>query len=61
MNSDYDRFIARMPMAMAIAKLGYTQEIAEMEPYLIRSLMLPVSEPSDREIYEHYQALGLVA
>lgn len=60
-NSDYDRFIARMPMAMAIAKLGYTQEIAEMEPYLIRSLMLQVSEPSDREIHEHYQALGMVS
>ena len=60
-NSDYDRFIARMPMAMAIAKLGYTQEIADMEPYLIRSLMLAVSEPSDREIHEHYQTLGLVS
>jgi DNA helicase HerA-like ATPase len=60
-NSDYDRFIGRMPMAMAIAKLGYTQEIANMEPYLIRSLMLAVSEPSDGEIYEHYQTLGLVS
>jgi hypothetical protein len=50
-----------MPMAMAIAKLGYTQEIANMEPYLIRSLMLAVSEPSDGEIYEHYQTLGLVS
>ena len=60
-NSDYDRFVARMPMAMAIAKLGYTQEIADMEPYLIRSLMLTVSEPSDREIYDHYQALGLIS
>ncbi len=54
-NADYDRFIARMPMAMAISKLGYTQEIADMEPYLIRSLMLAVSEPSDQEIFEHYQ------
>ena len=58
-NSDYDRFIARMPMAMAIAKLGYTREIAEMEPYLIRSLMLPVKEPSDLEIKQHYQAMNL--
>jgi hypothetical protein len=57
-NSDYDRFIARMPMAMAIAKLGYTQEILEMEPYLIRSLILPVSEPSDQEISEHFRAFG---
>ena len=47
-----------MPMAMAIAKLGYTQEITEMEPYLIRSLMLAVAEPSDQEISNHYQALS---
>jgi hypothetical protein len=60
-NSDYDRFLARMPMAMQIAKLGYTAEIDQMEPYLIRSLMLPVSEPSDREIAEYYRSLGLVA
>ena len=58
-NSDYDRFIARMPMAMAIAKLGYTREITEMEPYLIRSLMLPVKEPIDLEIKQHYQAMNL--
>jgi DNA helicase HerA-like ATPase len=59
-NADYDRFLARMPMAMSTAKLGYTQEIANMEPYLIRSLILAVSEPSDREIREHYRTLGLV-
>ncbi len=45
-NSEYDRFIARMPIGMAVAKLGYTQDILEMEPYLIRSLMLAVAEPT---------------
>ena len=49
-NSDYDRFI----------KLGYTQEIAQMEPYLIRPLMLRVEEPGDPEIYSHYQTMGMV-
>jgi len=48
-----------MPVAMAITKLGYTQEIAQMEPYLIRPLMLRVEEPSEPEIYAHYHALGL--
>ena len=47
-------------MAMAIAKLGYTMAIEEMEPYLIRSLLLPVAEPSDQEIYRHYKDRGLV-
>jgi len=59
-NADYDRFIARMAVAMSIAKLGYTQEITQMEPYLIRPLMLPVSEPADQEIYAYYHSLGLV-
>ncbi len=54
-NSEYDRFLARLPMAMAITKLGYTMEIADMEPYLIRSLLLPVREPGDRDIALYYK------
>lgn len=60
-NADYDRFLARMPVAMSVTKLGYTQEITAMEPYLIRPLMLQVREPSDREILDHYRAQGILA
>ena len=49
-NSEYDRFIARMPVGMAIAKLGYTADMLQTEPYLVEPLMLATSEPSDEEI-----------
>jgi hypothetical protein len=58
-NSEYDRFLARMPIAMSIVKLGYTQDMIEAEPFLIRPLMLDVTEPSDAEILEYYQNLVL--
>jgi hypothetical protein len=49
-NSEYDRFIARMPVAMAIAKLGYTADMLQTEPYLVEPLLLSAREPSDAEI-----------
>lgn len=59
-NSEYDRFIARMPIGMAIAKLGYTDEITLTEPYLVRPLMLPALEPSDDEIHNYFRRYPLV-
>ena len=56
-NSEYDRFLARMPIAMSIVKLGYTQDMIEAEPFLIRPMMLDVTEPSDRDILQYYQHL----
>ena len=44
-----------MPIAMSIVKLGYTQDMIEAEPFLIRPMMLDVTEPSDRDILEYYQ------
>jgi len=60
-NSEYDRFLARMPIGMAIAKLGYTSEMIQTEPYLVQPLMLSVHEPDDREIYQYFNRLGLLA
>ena len=61
MNAEYDRFLARMPIGMAIAKLGYTSEMIQTEPYLVQPLMLDVHEPDDREIDQYFHRLGLVA
>jgi hypothetical protein len=58
-NSEYDRFLARMPIGMAIAKLGYAEDMLQTEPYLVRPLMLSVHEPSDLEIQQHFQTFGL--
>ncbi len=59
-NSEYDRFLARMPIGMAIAKLGYAQDMLQTEPYLVRPLMLTVHEPSDMEIHQQSHILGLM-
>src|SRR5258706_3505781 len=58
-NSEYDRFLARMPIGMAIAKLGYAQDVLQTEPYLVRPLMLTVHEPSDMEIQHQSHTMGL--
>jgi len=58
-NSEYDRFIARMPIGMAIAKLGYAEDVIHTEPYLVRPLMLSVAEPGDGEIEELFQHVPL--
>ena len=60
-NAEYDRFLARMPIGMAIAKLGYTSEMIQTEPYLVQPLILDVDEPDDREIYQYFHRLGLLA
>jgi hypothetical protein len=51
-NTEYMRYLARMPRQMAIARLGYSDDVAEMEPILMHPLMVPGSEPSDQEILE---------
>jgi len=58
-NSEYDRFLARMPVGMAIAKLGYTADLLQTEPYLVQPLMLSVHEPDDQDIYQYFHRLGL--
>ena len=50
-----------MPVGMAIAKLGYTADMLDIEPYLVQPLMLPSHEPDDREIYQYFHRLGLLA
>ena len=54
-NSEYDRFLARMPVGMAIAKLGYTADMLQTEPYLVEPLILPTREPSDEEIASYFK------
>jgi hypothetical protein len=49
-NSEYDRFLARMPIGMFVVKLGYTEEITQTEPFLIEPLILNSKEPSDEQI-----------
>ena len=44
------RFMASIPVARAVVKLGYAFDRAELEPVYVRPLLLDVPEPADEEI-----------
>ena len=55
-NTEYKRYLARVPKGLAVCKLGYSEDVTELEPMLVRPLMVPGSEPSDQEILERLGA-----
>jgi len=57
-NTEYKRYLARIPRTYAIAKLGYSADVHELEPVLIRPMMVECDEPSEQEII---QELGRVS
>ncbi|MBI3959730.1 MAG: ATP-binding protein [Chloroflexi bacterium] len=44
------RFLASLPVARSVAKLGYSFDRAEVEPCYIQPLLLEAQEPTDGEI-----------
>ena len=55
-NTNYKRYLARIPKTYSIAKLGYSEEVYQLEPVLVRPLLVSGMEPSDQDIVE---TLGL--
>jgi hypothetical protein len=51
-NTEYKRYLARIPLGMAIVKLGYQAEVTRLEPVLVSPLRVAGEEPSDQEILE---------
>jgi len=51
-NTNYKRYLARIPKTYAVAKLGYSEDVYQLEPLLIRPLLVPGTEPSDQDIVE---------
>ena len=49
-NTEYKRYLARIPREYAVVKLGYSTEVNDMEPMLVHPLMIRGHEPSDAEI-----------
>lgn len=49
-NTEYKRYLARIPQQMAIIKLGYSTDVFQLEPVLFHPLMVPGVEPSDSYI-----------
>lgn len=49
-DESWRRFLASLPVARAVAKLGYAFDRAELEPCYIQPLQLLAAEPTDAEI-----------
>jgi hypothetical protein len=49
-NTEYKRYLARIPKTYAIVKLGYSTDVFDLEPVLIQPAYIQCAEPSDREI-----------
>ncbi|MDD5369146.1 MAG: serine-rich protein [Anaerolineaceae bacterium] len=58
-NTEYKRYLARIPKEMAIAKLGYSSDVADLEPMLVHPLAVPGSEPAEQEILDRLGTNGL--
>lgn len=49
-NTEYKRYLGRVPIKMALVKLGYSDDVSQMEPILVNPSRVPGEEPSDIEI-----------
>ncbi|MDP2660051.1 MAG: hypothetical protein Q8R28_04920 [Dehalococcoidia bacterium] len=52
MDEGWRHFLASLPVARSVTKLGYSFDRVEVEPCYIQPLLLELAEPSDREIEE---------
>jgi hypothetical protein len=59
-NTEYKRYLARIPRSYAIAKLGYSEDVFWLEPVLVRPMIMLSHEPSDVEITRELGAVSLV-
>ena len=53
-DEEYKRFISRVPIAMAVVKLGYSTDVADIEPMLMKPLLVPGVEPTNEEIARRF-------
>ncbi len=49
-NTEYKRYLARIPIKMAVVKLGYSDDVTQMEPVLANPMYVPGPEPDDGQI-----------
>jgi hypothetical protein len=49
-DEEYKRYVSRIPKKKAIVKLGYSDDVAQLEPMLVQPLRVPGVEPTDDEI-----------
>ena len=56
-NTEYKRYLARIPIKMAVVKLGYSDDVTQMEPVLVHPLRVAGDEPDDGEIVRRLGAI----
>jgi hypothetical protein len=56
----YQRFLSRMPTGYCICKLGRTQDIHEVEPILMRPMIVPMTTPTESALREYFTGLQIV-
>ncbi len=49
-DEEYKRYMSRIPRELAIVKLGYAADVTQVEPMLVRPMMVECKEPTDAEI-----------
>ncbi len=57
-NTEYKRYLARIPKTYAITKLGYSTDVFDLEPVLIQPAYIQCAEPSDDEIVRALREIG---
>jgi hypothetical protein len=58
-NTEYKRYLARIPKTYAIAKLGYSEDVLWLEPVLVRPMIIRCEEPSDQQIIQELDSVSL--
>ncbi len=58
-NTEYKRYLARIPRTYAITKFGYSEDVLWLEPVLVRPMIIRCNEPSDEEITQGLGAVSL--
>ncbi len=56
-NTEYKRYLSRIPIKMAVVKLGYSDDVTLLEPVLVNPLRVPGDEPDDNEIVMRLQTM----
>jgi len=57
-NTEYKRYLARIPKTYAITKLSYSADVFDLEPVLIQPAYIQCAEPSDEEIVRALRGVG---
>jgi hypothetical protein len=58
-NTEYKRYLARIPRTFAITKFGYSEDVLWLEPVLVHPMIIRCNEPSDEEITQGLGAVSL--